>query len=272
VGGVSGRPARAFARCCNGGRHPGPRDADSLRGLSEERGSWSVRSGCVGLVPMQSFAPMTTGVLWKNEEGNVVGVRISARTLRVRRLKSGSRNEDTSFARSRDPCTSRAEHSILSGKLAGKECWGLVRSRYRGRANLGQPGGTGTGVTIPRTNCAARRVSPLVSFGVTRTGQVVREASEKEGGHGHRPCEETRVPDLSSVRRKQLQKSAGSILVSNKHVRSAPKRVTVRVNGDLGAAASGGQTSEATSNERMFGVSANTAVKRWIDRARPRMA
>jgi hypothetical protein len=36
---------------CNGGRHPGPRDADSLRGLSEERGPWSVRRGCVGLVP-----------------------------------------------------------------------------------------------------------------------------------------------------------------------------------------------------------------------------
>ena len=107
---------------------------------------------------------------------------------------------------------------------------------------------------------------------VRATEQVVREGSEKEGGHGHRPCEETRVPDLSSVRRKQLQKSAGSILASNKHVRSAPKRVAVRVNGGLGGAASGGQTSATTSIERMFGVSANTAVKRWIDRARPRMA
>jgi len=32
----------------------------------------------------------------------------------------------------------------------------------------------------------------------------------------------------------QLQKSAGSILVSNKLARSAPKRVAVRVNGGLG--------------------------------------
>jgi len=38
---------------------------------------------------------------------------------------------------------------------------------------------------------------------------------------------------LVSVRRKQLQKSAGSILVSNKLARSAPKRVAVRVNGGL---------------------------------------
>lgn len=37
----------------------------------------------------------------------------------------------------------------------------------------------------------------------------------------------------------QLQKSAGSILASNKLVRSAPKRVAVRVNGGLGGAVSG---------------------------------
>jgi len=83
--------------------------------------------------------------------------------------------------------------------------------------------------------CAARRVSPLL--GATREGPCVMR-SEKEGGHGHRPCEETRVPDLSPVRRKQLQKSAGSILASNKLARSAPKRVAVRVNGGLGGAVS----------------------------------
>jgi hypothetical protein len=48
----------------------------------------------------------------------------------------------------------------------------------------------------------------------------------------------------SSVRRKQLQKSAGSILASNKLARSAPKRVAVRVNGGLGGAASGMETSQ----------------------------
>jgi len=38
---------------------------------------------------------------------------------------------------------------------------------------------------------------------------------------------------FSSVRRVQLQKSAGSIVVTNKLPRSAPKRVAVGVNGDL---------------------------------------
>jgi len=61
----------------------------------------------------------------------------------------------------------------------------------------------------------------------------VRDASEKEGGHGHRPCEETRVLCSVSVRRVSLQKSAGSILAPNKVVRSTPKRATVRVNGGL---------------------------------------
>jgi hypothetical protein len=32
-------------------------------------------TSAAGLVPMQADAPATTGVLWKNEEGNVVSVR-----------------------------------------------------------------------------------------------------------------------------------------------------------------------------------------------------
>jgi len=195
---------------------------------------------------MQSIAPATTGVLWKNEEGNVVGVRISVRTLRVRRLKSASRNEDTSFARSRDPCTSISTQLLRVGVKA-PTCSEVLRwSRYRGRANLGNQEEPAPG----SRSLDEMRGSPRLAAS-RETEEVVREASEKEGGHGHRPCEETRVPDLSSVRRKQLQKSAGSILVSNKHVRSAPKRVAVRVNGGLGGAASGGQTSETTSIERM---------------------
>jgi hypothetical protein len=50
VGGVSERPSRetggailSRARGRSGGRHPDPRDAVSLRGLTEQRGSWSVR-------------------------------------------------------------------------------------------------------------------------------------------------------------------------------------------------------------------------------------
>jgi hypothetical protein len=82
VGGVSGRPMRATGRSNplaysgrNGERHPDSRDAGNLRGLTEKRGSWPVRLVCAGLVPVQAVAPATAGVLWKNEEGNVVGVR-----------------------------------------------------------------------------------------------------------------------------------------------------------------------------------------------------
>jgi hypothetical protein len=53
----------------------------------------------------------------------------------------------------------------------------------------------------------------------------------------------------------QLQKSAGSILASNKLVRSAPKRVAVRVNRGLGGAATGGNTPRAVSIETIADVS-----------------
>jgi len=98
---------------------------------------------------------------------------------------------------------------------------------------------------------------------------------KRQGGHGHRPSEETRVRGLSSVRRKQLQKSAGSILASNKLARSAPKRVAVRVNGGLEGAASGRRHESASysaiaSIETMSGASAFTYFKVG-DRPRPRM-
>jgi hypothetical protein len=65
----------------------------------------------------------------------------------------------------------------------------MRRSRYRGRASPRKWEQTGTGVLIVRTTArlaACHRFSPE---------KVVRDASEKEGGHGHRPCEETRVPE-----------------------------------------------------------------------------
>jgi hypothetical protein len=52
-----------------------------------------------------------------------------------------------------------------------------------------------------------------------------------------------------------LQKSAGSILASNKLARSAPKRVAVRVNGGLGDAANGEKSLGTTSLETMSAVS-----------------
>jgi hypothetical protein len=96
--------------------------------------------------------------------------------------------------------------------------------------------------------CAARRPSPLL--GQPRGSCVMRK--KRKVVMAIVPARKTRVPDLSSVRRKQLQKSAGSILASNKHARSAPKRVTVRVNGGLGGAVTGTRVSAATSIEEMI--------------------
>jgi hypothetical protein len=59
----------------NGERHPGLQDAVSLRGRAEQCEPWSVRFRLQGARPRQADAPTTTGVLWENEEGNVVGVR-----------------------------------------------------------------------------------------------------------------------------------------------------------------------------------------------------
>jgi hypothetical protein len=59
-------------------------------------------------------------------------------------------------------------------------------------------------------------------------------------------------------------KSAGSILASNKLLRSAPKRVAVRVNGGLGGAASDTKVSDSVSLETIAGVSACALVQRCM--------
>jgi len=91
--------------------------------------------------------------------------------------------------------------------------------RYRGRANLRKQEEPAPG--SERTDAA--RLAARHRFS---SEKVVRDASEKEGGHGLRPCEETRAPE--GVRTScSLQKSAGRVLAPNKLPRSAPKRVAV---------------------------------------------
>ena len=58
----------------------------------------------------------------------------------------------------------------------------------------------------------------------------------------------------------QLQKSAGSILASNKLSRSAPKRVAVKVNGGLGGAAIGHESVRGRDGETMTGESASPLI------------
>jgi hypothetical protein len=138
---------------CNGGRHPDPRDADSLRGLSEERGSWSVRLVCAGLVPVNAIAPTTTGVLWKNEEGNVVSVR-EAHALFVVTPKKRP-------PRSRTRPSLGPETRARQSSLSSFERMSVARqSRYRGRANLRKREEPATGSRLsgrmrgsPRVTC-----------------------------------------------------------------------------------------------------------------------
>jgi hypothetical protein len=120
-----------------------------------------------GLVPMQAVAPMTAGVLWKKEEGNVVSMREAHALDASMPKKHRHVLEDTSFTRSRDPCTRTACSARVSRKrqrVAGSSGWATIR-RCRGSqvSRSGKPaqaGGTGTGAMIDR-RCAARRASPF---------------------------------------------------------------------------------------------------------------
>jgi hypothetical protein len=136
VGGVSGKPTREtegeilhVSAVANGGRHPDPRDVGNRRGLTEERGSWSVRPSAAGLVPLQALAPMTTGVLWKKRRGTssacVMRTHSTCRNARKALRTLG----DTSFTRSRDPRTSNSVSDAQASETKRSR-------RYRGRANL----------------------------------------------------------------------------------------------------------------------------------------
>jgi hypothetical protein len=192
VGGVSGRPMRATGRSNpsaypgrNGGRHPGSRDAGNLRGLTEKRGSWPVRLVCAGLVPMQAVAPATAGVLWKNEEGNVVSVR-----------QAHALFKETPNKRLRE--RGHVLRSVQRPVHVNRHCnsLGESRARWRGGSDIavGQTHESGRN----RHRGLGRRTNArLAAPHRSSSEEVVREASEKEGGHGHRPCEENESPVLS---------------------------------------------------------------------------
>jgi hypothetical protein len=120
--------------------------------------------------------------------------------------------DDTSFTRSSDPCRS----------FVTSESVGATRRRWRARGGIAvgktwrKPGGTGTGA-LASGLCAARRASPLPQGSS-------REASEKEGRHGVRPCEDRESSRFVPVRRKQLQKSIGDTWSRRSSSNALPKR------------------------------------------------
>jgi hypothetical protein len=109
-----------------------------------------------GLVPMQAVAPMTTGALWKKEEGNVVSMREAHALDASMPKKHRHVQEDTSFTRSRDPCTSIGTQHRLGQPFGGVATVEVSRS-----GKPAQAGGTGTGAMIERTLCGSPRVTAL---------------------------------------------------------------------------------------------------------------
>ena len=140
VGGVSGRPARETRRSDpptsprrNGERHPDSQEADSLRGMSEQRESRPVRLSCVtGLFPYVRTHRRQRVSSGCPEEGNVVSVRqahaldfadAKKRALRCSRTRPSLGPE------------TRARQSPLNSSTSQEA--EVARSiRYRGRANL----------------------------------------------------------------------------------------------------------------------------------------
>jgi len=121
--------------------------------------------------------------------------------------------EDTSFARSRDPCT-----SIVTQLSGAQASGGDAAIRYRGRANLRkqEEPAPGSGRTDA---CAARRVSPTDRH--SQEWPRVRVTFRKGRWSWPSSLRGNESSGLAPVRRLQLQKSAGSILASNKLERSA---------------------------------------------------
>jgi hypothetical protein len=154
VGGVSGRPTREREEeqssprhsRRNGGRHPGSRDAGSLRGMSEKRGPRPVRTSLIRGLFLLGRAHRRQRVSSGSRRRGTSSA--CARRTRSARESSNSRSEDTSFARSRDPCSSIVTEARLlaldasRGRQAG--C-GAVDSVSRA-GKLAQAGRTGTGI------------------------------------------------------------------------------------------------------------------------------
>jgi len=175
-------------------------------------------SRLLGARPQPANAPTTAGVLWKNEEGNVVSVRqahaLISKTPNKRLRERG-----------------HVLRSVQRPVHVNRHCNSLVRGESRGgrggASALISRSGKLTKVRANRHRGLGRRTNARLAARhrfSEQSGEVVRDAEEKEGGHGHRPCEESRVPAQCPYVVVQLQKSAGSILAPNKLARSALKK------------------------------------------------
>lgn len=153
------------------------------------------------------------------EEGNVVSARQPS--TRTRRERPPCRHaEDTSFARSKDPCSSIATTTLTARVVGGGAVWQISRS-----GKPAQAGGTGTGV-CENGRSAARRPSPLPQ-GRGRGGSKKRKAVSTVVPARSRELR-SKCPYVVAVAEVERHR-----LVPNTLTHSAPKRVAAGVNGDL---------------------------------------
>jgi len=158
VGGVSGRPARVTggailsrARARNGGRHPGPRGTGNLRGLTEERGSWSVRRSShwglshAGYRTDDNRCPL--------EEGG--GERSRRAAIKGPRTRPGQNVERRSARCARGHVLHSVQRPVHVNRYStpgGQPSGGIATVEVSRSGKPTQVGGTGTGVLIGRTN------------------------------------------------------------------------------------------------------------------------
>jgi len=160
VGGVSGRPTRnrkgaILSRISrrNGERHPDPRDAGSLRGMSEKRGSRPVRTRA------QQVSSSVIGRTGDN------GCPLESRR---RGTSSACARRTHSARRPRSP-RSRTRPSLGPETRARHATHVARQFRYRGRANSREREETGTEVEAVGRMRGSPRVTALQSRGQLRT-------------------------------------------------------------------------------------------------------
>jgi len=214
----------------DGGRHSDSQDVVSLRGRTEKCESWPVRLVCMGLVPRQASAPATTGVLWKNEEGNVVGVRKAHALLEADAQHASSR------ARTRpslNPGTrARQCHRFLPKrrKPPGRRRWRVGLGIAAGQTHAS---GRNRQRDLGRRNSARLAARHRSSVALAQLGRSCVTRKKRKVVMATVPARKRESRAQCPCVVFQLQKSAGSILAPNKLARSTPKRVAVRVNGGL---------------------------------------
>ena len=190
-----------------------------------------------GSLPLGADAPATAGVLWTSEEGNVVGVRQAHALDTVDAKKRALRCSRT--RPSLGPETRARQSSLNSAPRKG--CGGGAEGEVSRSGKPAQAGGTDTGAS----SCG--RNARLTARHRSSSEEVVRDALKGEDGRGRRPpVRNTRVRVGLPVRRSEVAEVDGRRLVSNTLVRSAPKRVAVRVNGGL---ARGGHRRESAGDQ-----------------------